>query len=783
MRAKLSFDVLPIFRRGGFPLPEHPGLHLALPPRRTPRTRANDLLVIYLELQGNAPISPKQQTQLLNGVTQTFYQTRGSLTAAMMTAVDRLNQYLLDRNLRNAENGLQTLALLAIIAARGDRVFLGQSGPMHAFIANEAESQHLHDTQIAGRGLGTSRKTHLRISQVEVAPNGLILVSPAPPPTWSATTFRGSHKVRLERLHHNLLSKSGPDLSAVLLKIQPGSGELHLLQQAIPQPTRPSSSPTSPLPTRSDPAPEAPFPETLPQTPVPAIPFERQIPESEEITLPAPVPFERPQPRVVEQAVETSPRPVPRPVPIPPPASPVRQGLSSTTSGSQVGSGTSRLRARPAGAALGSLLLNLNLAVGRALDSTLFGLRAALGRMTPGDSLFSLPSSVMAGIAISVPLIVVTIASVVYFQRGLDAQHLKYLNQAQAIASQVPELENPSDLRLVWGSTLEMLDVAETYEISENSQALRGEAQLALDQLDGVTRLNLQSALTGRLGDEVEIIRMVSTDEGLYMLNKTTGSVFRAFLTGRGYEFEPTFQCGPGAYGSLIVGPLIDIAALPKGNDFNATILAMDSNGNLIYCIPDKSPIASPLVPPDSNWGNPVAITLDSGNLYILDPQTNAVWIYRGTNGTFGDRPSLFFADQVPKMQDVMDLAVNRADLYLVHADGHLTTCTFSNVAASPTRCEDPATFIDARPGMQAGAVIPDTQFTQIQFTPPPDPSIYLLDPDTQSIYHFSLRLTLQRQFRSQEQLPDGPATAFSISPTRSIFLAIHDEVFFAALP
>ncbi len=277
MRAKLSFDVLPIFRRGGFPLPEHPGLHLALPPRRTPRTRANDLLVIYLELQGNAPISSNQQTQLLNGVTQTFYQTRGSITAAMMTAVDRLNQYLLDRNLRNSENGLQTLALLAIIAARGDRVFLGQSGPMHAFIANEAEAKHLHDTQIAGRGLGTSRKTHIRISQVEVEPNGLLLVSPAPPPTWSATTFRGSHKIRLERLHHTLLSKAGPDLSAVLLKIQPGHGELHLLQQAVPQPTRPTSTPTPPPITRPDPVPDATLPETLPPTPAPTIPFVKAL--------------------------------------------------------------------------------------------------------------------------------------------------------------------------------------------------------------------------------------------------------------------------------------------------------------------------------------------------------------------------------------------------------------------------------------------------------------------------------------------------------------------------
>ena len=79
--------------------------------------------------------------------------------------------------------------------------------------------------------------------------------------------------------------------------------------------------------------------------------------------------------------------------------------------------------------------------------------------------------------------------------------------------------------------------------------------------------------------------------------------------------------------------------------------------------------------------------------------------------------------------------------------------------------------------------MIPDTQFNQIQFTQPPDPSIYLLDPETQAIYHFSLRLTLQRQFRALEELPESPATAFSVSPNRSVFMAINDQVFVATLP
>ncbi len=241
MRTNLAFDVLPIFRRGGYDQHALPGLHLAVPPRRTARGRASDLLVLFLDLRGNAPLSPNQQTQLLNGVSRTYYNQRGSVTAALHAAVEKLNHYLLDRNLRSASSGLQTTGLLAIIAARGERVYLGQVGPIHAFVVNNNESQHLHDTHLAGRGLGTSRKTTIRFSQVDMVAGGLVLLSPAPPPTWTAATLREGHKMRIERLHQMLIDKAGPDLTAVVLKVQPGAGELSLLQPSSARPRRPAA--------------------------------------------------------------------------------------------------------------------------------------------------------------------------------------------------------------------------------------------------------------------------------------------------------------------------------------------------------------------------------------------------------------------------------------------------------------------------------------------------------------------------------------------------------------
>jgi len=227
---------------------------------------------------------------------------------------------------------------------------------------------------------------------------------------------------------------------------------------------------------------------------------------------------------------------------------------------------------------------------------------------------------------------------------------------------------------------------------------------------------------------------------------------------------------------------LIDIAPLPRGNEQNADVLAMDANGNLLYCTTGDVPVAVSMQPPDINWGSPLAMTVDTGDLYILDPQNNAVWIYRNVNTE--NPPRLFFGEEIPPMQDVIDLAVNGSDLYLLHEDGHLTTCEYSGLAESPTRCEDPAIFSDPRPGRESGATLSDAVFNEILFSPPPDPSIFLLEPNTKTIYHFSVRLTLQRLYQAIDPLPDGLATAMAVDKiNRNAFLAIGNQVYSAPLP
>ena len=134
-------------------------------------------------------------------------------------------------------------------------------------------------------------------------------------------------------------------------------------------------------------------------------------------------------------------------------------------------------------------------------------------------------------------------------------------------------------------------------------------------------------------------------------------------------------------------------------------------------------------------------------------------------------------------MEDVIDLSVYNDDLYLLHADGHITICTYSGLAESPTRCDDPYPYSDNRPGRVHGPVIEDTVFSQIYFSSFPERSIYLLDSNNQALYYFSVLLNLQWQYQTKNSMTDGKATAFAISPNRTAFLAIDNYVYYAAMP
>ena len=855
--ASLDLNLLPILRQNGQDAFNLPGLYLVTPPRQTARGRSADQLILFFNMIGNAPLTDQQVEQLLGRLAQTYYKTSGSITAALKTVMDAMNQFLLDRNLRSSSSGKQCIGLMTLGVLRETNLIIAQSGPAHTFLVTPQENQEFYDPQGAGRGLGLTRSVSLRFYQVELHVNDWLLLTPQPPPGWNTSTLQYTPNQGLDMMRRRLLSQAGPELCAVIILAQAGSGKLRLhhtkapLKMAQPAveietqtehpPLMPGTMPqldlpVSPLPGVQDgpsleksnglavgiseveqPSqektltnPEQAATQTseseLPTTPpriADATPPETLAPKAVPNTSthdavtnvepsPAALPTEAftsptgPTAQPNRQAIKISGRPIVRPrsaaPETPPPASTASKPVGSRAAARRQSTANKasiprvslpKVPSIPVGKALGAV----GKAVGGTLASLGQGIRGLLKRILPDESLFTIPASTMIFIAVAVALIMASAGGVVYFQRGRAAQYQNYYELALQEAGRAVKQTSPLELRTAWETTLNYLDKAETYKTTPESSLLRVKAGEALDTLDGIVRLDFQPAFVSALGGPAEVSRIVVNDTDLYMLNSNGGNVLHATLTGRGYEIDPNFSCGPNPN----IGALIDIAPLAKGSSLKASLLAMDINGNLLYCLPGSPPNENAPAPPQAGWGSPQAFVLDSNNLYALDPKTNGVWIYRDMG--FDHQPHLFFGDQIPPMQDVVGFAVNGDDLFLLHKDGHLTICVYSSLQVSATRCADPATFVDPRQGRQDGPIILDAQFSQMLYTQPPDPSIYMLDPIHQAIYHFSVKLTLQQQFRSKNPLPNTNATAFTVTQNRTVFMAVGNQVYYASLP
>lgn len=782
----LDLTLSPLYRIQGRESATMPGLLVATPPRRAGRGREQDRLIVYLTFSGNYPISAEEQSQLVNKAASTFYQTPGTITAALRAAAQAIHQALQELNQTLRASNQYVQGWLAIACWRGTQVTFLLSGPVHAFHLGISKKRHIFEATLSGKGVGLGQTFSSYFTQITLQAGDRLILAGKVPPAWESTLAEAV-PAALEATRRRLLNLTSEDVHAALIYVSEGNGALTLLAGA----SQPQATPT-PMP-----QPTAP----LASTEEPSRPHSAESqPEASPTSQPAhyvqPAAYALP-PRPAETTIQPAetrqfPPSIPRAKPsTPTPENSVASQASPSTDKKKRSSFAPPQITLPRPSAEATRQLAKRLIYGiqawrQWSERIRQGIAAFLPRLLPNtqsEDTLTLSPSVLLIIALLVPLTVVTLASMVYFRYGRNLQYENYLHQAQITRTQAVSLTDPVMQRDAWQAVLLAVEKAESYRETAETRALRQEAEANLDKLLGIVRLKFTPAFSKKL--EIEISRMAASENDLYLLDARNGEIWRAQWSGHGLQIDSTFHCAPGLYGGYQVGPLIDLLALPPLNAVNATVVGIDSSGNLLYCAPQQTPQAIPLPPPDTNWGRVTAITLDSGNLYVLDAPSRAVWVYAGKDSAFVDRPYFFFGGQIPNIQDSIDLAVSGDDLYLLHADGHLSTCSYSHLESVPTRCQDPAPLTNPFAAYQDTNLFAQTHLTQMVYTAPPDSSILLLDADNQRVLRFSPHsLELQQIFHSLTSkgntLPPGPINAMTTSPNHILYLAIQGQVFFA---
>lgn len=839
-----DLNILPIHRINGHETADLPGLLAVTPPRKAARGREKDNLIVYLMPSGNAAFSTAELTQLNNSAANLFYQSAGSLTSAMRKTAESINTALLERNLSTTGRGQYALGLLVLAAVRdNNQCTLLLSGPTHAVWISDGQSRHIHDPALSGKGLGSSQSIQTYLSQVELHPNDLLVLCGKFPTDWEADLINERPPASLDASYRKLTFTKG-DLHAALVHAQSGQGMITILRPDLSTARQPAPKPfdgtqDKPVPVTQEfiasenveprsnelieeqnereELPITNYREASPrdQSPVSNSPTSSSISEEEldeladfaaHMIQPSAYAIP-PQPEgmipLPEEEMQTSaprgfPPSIPRATPTEPKieseeisveeTTPTKEEPDSAPAQSDKPSAHAEATRQMAKAMVGGIQ------TGRRVNERLGTfMQRFIPRLLPsaeGESNkpFVVPTYAMVFMAVVIPVLVVTIASVVYLRFGQSVQYDELYSQALNARAQATSETDPARQRDAWDKALDLLDQADRYRETDESKLLRSEAQSNFDNLMGVIRLEFIPAFTTGIGGpaSAQISRMAASESDLYMLDAERGNILHAFFTGRSLELDNAFNCQPGTYAGYQIGTMVDLLALPKVNAVGAAVLGVDAIGNLLYCSPGQVPQALPLPAlPNTNWGRITSFVLENNNLYVLDATSRSVWVFIGKDSTFVDTPYFYFSSQIPNIDNAIDLAVSGDDLYLLHADGHLSTCTFSRIAETPTRCIDPVTFIDAFPAHQGLNLFAQAHFTQMSLTNPPNPIVLLLDSENQSVFRFTPRsLELQNQVSGfagkGNPFQRGSVGAMAVSPNYVLYLAIGNQIYFA---
>jgi hypothetical protein len=388
-------------------------------------------------------------------------------------------------------------------------------------------------------------------------------------------------------------------------------------------------------------------------------------------------------------------------------------------------------------------------------------------------------------IAILVPLIMVIFGSVFYIKRGRNQLYQTHYSQAQTLLTQAAALENPAEYYQTIILVMEEIETARSYQQTEEIEELYQTIRLELDSLDQITRLDYQPLFSRGLGVDVTISKIVVTPwNDLYLLNGDDGSVIWAQSNPDGYQIIDDFSCGP-IEGHITVGPLIDIVSLPTSKEDQATLLGIDQNHTMIFCYADLT--ETPVIFEDTSYtlgrGPVRAVAMSSSaphNLYILDPEKRAIWIeYEGKN--YHEGSEYFGAVDSPEMADAIELATNGSELFILHQDGYITKCVTEQPDSDPL-CTTPFEFSDPREGHESGPFIAGARLNSFTIKGSPGMAVYILDYEELALYRFSTQLEFQEQYRPLAGQIGQPATAFAVTMSDRVFLAVDDQVYTAQL-
>ncbi len=286
----------------------------------------------------------------------------------------------------------------------------------------------------------------------------------------------------------------------------------------------------------------------------------------------------------------------------------------------------------------------------------------------------------LRNIAIAIPILAIIVVIISYLQNGRirEAEYTEYVTIAQQKFEQAQAVEPSAALGLMTEAEASLLKAEEIKQDQPEIAELRQQMAEKADLVGNVQRLYYlpqlrQYADTGTFTDKIIV-------QGLdvYVLDSGNDRIFHHQLNDLGEALLPDDQTTVmmATRGQVVedvtVSELLDMAWMPTGgNRQTSDLVILNSTGLLEY---------------NSNWGitsaalvgteeliRPAAVDSFFGNFYVLDVQANKLLRYLPAHDGYSLPPESYFPnDQSVNLTNAVDMAIDGA-IYILYQDGRIS--------------------------------------------------------------------------------------------------------------
>jgi len=591
-----------------------PGLLAQSVPAKAARGRQQDFLFAHLTLSGQIDETTGLAKDLLDSVSNIFYQTPGSVTAALRKAIIETNKELLGHNLRGESKTYEGAITCAVL--RGQELYMAQTGEALALIGHNFGIERLPaSTPNRVTPMGRTAGLDIRYFHNWLQPGDILMLTD--PRLGILTT---------DALRPALIDTDVTgSLEALTVAIGYSSGRVMVIEftdeapDYLPDVNRPAASAQT---------------ETRPLAP----PISPPLREGTAQSTATPI-YRSPVVAGVNVDVETA-------------------EITARKATSHAASGLSRITAW-----LARFLEKLKPPQPGANEHTGWALPAFLAIAIPilvaviVTTVFLQRGRGMRFSEIKTEMNENMVQALAATDRESATEHY---NQILILAAEANTLR-PNDLEVarLRSEALTALDL------------LSGISRLSSRLLYPFSDETVLTSIT--LGDDLNgDIYLLDSANGI-VYRQDTDDTFETFLS----EEPQAILFNEQAIGSHVLGQVVDMMWRPRGQAASRDGLAvLDGRGALITFFPNFTDTRAIPLGLASEWIQPVQITSFNERLYVLDPGSENIWRYFPDGDTFtlnDDQQAVTFSEDAD-LDQVIDMAIYSEDgsIILLYQDGRI---------------------------------------------------------------------------------------------------------------